>query len=355
MNLRDQLRGILPEILSANPAESIKGTELIRLVKYRLHQDYSDATLRYHFSIMSCDPSSPIAKVEQGQGYYLRTTTIHSFNSARNLIAQRQGSFGESFAVTSHEVDLALARADKFRTIFTRHFELNRRFPFCFEESFSENDRHQNLWRFPDAVLLEWHVAASSGDGLAIDPSLLDLCRGSGSPPFTLTSVKLKLDVTHETFREDFFQCLSNSLWAHTGDLVVAAPLTDEKLLQDLRALGNRFKVGITSFGLPVEVLDDLPEAAAIRSLGNREFEAIQSRFSLQRVAPAAPRHSLSWSEITELREKNSEFEALFAWISRCLSEGRAHSYRAPRPPAPPLRQEVRAAASADHIALTAE
>src|SRR5262245_7145857 len=65
MNLRDQLKEILPEILPANPAEAIKGTELIRLVKYRLRQEYSDATLRYHFSIMCCDPGCPIAKVEQ--------------------------------------------------------------------------------------------------------------------------------------------------------------------------------------------------------------------------------------------------------------------------------------------------
>ena len=81
MNLRDQLKEILPDILPRNPNQSIKGTELIELVKYRLKQDYSDATLRYHFSIMSCDPSSPIAKVEQGQGYYLRSSTIHSMTS----------------------------------------------------------------------------------------------------------------------------------------------------------------------------------------------------------------------------------------------------------------------------------
>ena len=68
MNLRDQLKEILPEILPTNPAVAINGTELIRLVKYRLKQEYSDATLRYHFSIMCCDPASPIAKVEQGQG-----------------------------------------------------------------------------------------------------------------------------------------------------------------------------------------------------------------------------------------------------------------------------------------------
>ena len=74
MNLREQLKEILPRVLPKSPAESIKGTKLIEMVKRRLSQEYSDATLRYHFSVMSCDPTAPIAKVEQGQGYFLRTS-----------------------------------------------------------------------------------------------------------------------------------------------------------------------------------------------------------------------------------------------------------------------------------------
>ena len=34
MSLRDQLREILPQILPPNPADAIKGTELIRLVRF---------------------------------------------------------------------------------------------------------------------------------------------------------------------------------------------------------------------------------------------------------------------------------------------------------------------------------
>ena len=46
MNLREQLRNILPDILPGDPEEAIKGTELIRLVRLRLGDDYSDATLK---------------------------------------------------------------------------------------------------------------------------------------------------------------------------------------------------------------------------------------------------------------------------------------------------------------------
>ena len=70
--LREKLTQLLPHILPEDPEEAIKGTELIDLCKNRGCTGYSDATLRYHFSIMCCDQTSPIAKVEHGQGYYLR-------------------------------------------------------------------------------------------------------------------------------------------------------------------------------------------------------------------------------------------------------------------------------------------
>ena len=53
MSLRKQLTDILPGLLPSNPADAIKGTELIRLVRLPLDGSYSDASLRYHFSIMS--------------------------------------------------------------------------------------------------------------------------------------------------------------------------------------------------------------------------------------------------------------------------------------------------------------
>ena len=44
------MRDILPQILPASPLEAIKGTELIRLVRHKLPDDYSDATLRYQLN-----------------------------------------------------------------------------------------------------------------------------------------------------------------------------------------------------------------------------------------------------------------------------------------------------------------
>ena len=53
MSLRSQLEELLPELLPSDPAQAIKGTELIRLVRLRLGEEYSDASLRYHFSFMA--------------------------------------------------------------------------------------------------------------------------------------------------------------------------------------------------------------------------------------------------------------------------------------------------------------
>jgi len=59
MNLRDHLSDILPDILPVESSAAVKGTQLIELVKERLQQTYSDATLRYHFSILSATRPRP--------------------------------------------------------------------------------------------------------------------------------------------------------------------------------------------------------------------------------------------------------------------------------------------------------
>ena len=91
MSLRKQLSDILPNLLPGNPADSIKGTELIRLTRLQLTGNYSDASLRYHFSIMSCDPASPIAKVEKGQGYYRRSAPLPALSGRRSCLRSPRG------------------------------------------------------------------------------------------------------------------------------------------------------------------------------------------------------------------------------------------------------------------------
>jgi len=327
MNLRDQLKTILPDILPAVPVASIKGTELIELVKYRLNQNYSDATLRYHFSIMSCDPSSPIAKVEQGQGYYLRTTTIHSLHSARNLITSSQGLLGEKLALSDNDVDVSMSRANKFRALFQRFCEARSNFPFIFERSFSDSEAGANRWRFPDAAIVEWLVGEIDDEqGFVLDRDQLNVQRMLGIAPFRVTSVKLKLELSYSTLREDLFQCLSISDWADSGDLVVAAPIDDEQMIEDIRLFGNTYGIGVSSFGMEADALDDMPEPATIHNFLTREFEAIQSLFTYRRITSPRSKNRFDWQKIREHSDDNYDFSRFEQWISRCLLDEKAHT-----------------------------
>ena len=113
MSLRSQLTDLLTDLLPPNPRESIKGTELIRLVRMKLDGNYSDASLRYHFSIMSCDPSSPIAKVEKGQGYYKRGAQMPALSGAQEIVAMQQGRLDELNDTSS--TNQSMLRIQKFR------------------------------------------------------------------------------------------------------------------------------------------------------------------------------------------------------------------------------------------------
>ncbi len=330
MSLRDQLKDLLPDLLPDDPADAIKGTRLIRLVKFHLKQDYSDATLRYHFSIMCCDPTSPIAKVEHGQGYYLRSR-LQSIHGARNLINLAQGRL-LGFADQS-EVDLALSRACKFRAIFSHHTEAESRFGFLFTppDEHGEGNPHTSLWRFPDAAVVDWEVGDEAGgdgdDGIKLDGELMRLRRVAGASPFTVTAVKMKLEATCDTFREDFFQCLSSTRWANISHYLIASPIADRQIVEDLRKLGDAFGIKISCFGLTPSDLDELPDASSIWRMKPIEREALLSSLSVQTITPGRPSPFLDWSHIAAARRENPDFASLFSWISHSIETSRAYPF----------------------------
>lgn len=325
MSLREHLRNVLPDILPPDPKDAIKGTELIELVKLKLEQKYSDATLRYHFSIMSCDPSSPIAKVEHGQGYYLRTNTLASMKSARHMISPSQSTFGDVFGYTTSNE--ALLRANKFRAIVARCEENEGKLPFVLEKTFGEEAQYDDLWKYPDVVSINWQIGQASERGVEFDRDMLHLQRSFGSQPFTLHSMKMKLEMRHDTFREDFFQCLSNSRWAHFGELVIAEPIEAADIAESLRSLGSEFGIGITSLGLTAETLDELPEPDAIRHFTERELEGLHKLIRFQRIAESRPRNELGWEQVRSIRSSNPEIEQMFQWLSHSLDNGQAEPF----------------------------
>ena len=95
---------------------------------------------------MSCDPSSPIAKVEHGQGYYLRTNTLNTMKSARHMISPSQATFGDVFGYTTSNE--ALLRANKFRAIVAQCLKVEGKFPFNLENTFGEEADYEDLWKY---------------------------------------------------------------------------------------------------------------------------------------------------------------------------------------------------------------
>ncbi len=322
MSLRKQLNDVLPDYLPANPREAIKGTELIRLLRLKLEGNYSDASLRYHFSIMSCDPTSPIAKVEKGQGYYRRTAPVPALSSAQEIFSQYQGRLN-GMGGDSEEVDHAMMRIRKFRAIVNKWCDVNARFPFAFREPFGADAPVGTLWKFPEMLLVDWE----SGDGDEHSRPLVKLKSQLGLPPFRLHAARLRILPSHHSFREDFFQTLSASVWAQGGELIYAAPIEDEALAEAIRRLSTAFGIGVTTFGLTAEILDDLPRPAHILNAHPRETEALMERLDVTRVAAAASRPHIDWAALEAIRGDSVDVDHLLAWLSESAEVGRILPY----------------------------
>ena len=328
MSLRKQLTEILPALLPGHPADAIKGTELISLTRLQLEGNYSDASLRYHFSIMSCDPASPIAKVEKGQGYYRRSAPMPALSGAQELVALTQGRLDDLTTVDQDLMDNAMLRIRKFRAVVTRYFETNGRFPFAFRQAFGKDAPISNLWKYPELVLVDWETGGSPDEEMQLDETMLAFKQRLGIAPFRLHAARLRIQPSLQTYREDFFQTLAVSMWTQGGDLIYAAPVEDEALADSLRKLSAAFGVGVTSFGLTPEALDDLPRPANILNAHPRETEAIMAKLEFNRIAAPKSRPHLDWSELSSLRHESEDADKLIGWLTRCIDGRRAEAFK---------------------------
>ena len=327
MSLRKQLSDILPTLLPGNPSDAIKGTELIRLTRLQLNGNYSDASLRYHFSIMSCDPASPIAKVEKGQGYYRRSAPLPELSGAQELLSMTQGRL-EDLTSDHGGMDDAMLRIRKFRAVVTRYFEVNGRFPFSFRKAFGKDAPISNLWKYPELVLVDWETGGSPDEEMSLDETMLSFKQRLGIAPFRLHAARLRILPSLSTYREDFFQTLAVSMWAQGGELIYAAPIEDEALADGLRRLSAAFGVGVTSFGLTAEALEELPRPANILNAHPRETEAIMARLDINRISAPQSRPHLDWNALSSMRHESEEAESLVKWLTRCIDERRAEGYK---------------------------
>jgi len=233
----------------------------------------------------------------------------------------------DDFAGDQGAVDHVLQRIRKFRAAATRYCEINGRFTYAFRDALARNSPFGNLWKFPDMVVVDWEAGEPVDQGLALDHETFALKRGLGLPPYRLQSVTLRLLPNYELFREEFFQALSVSAWCQGGELFYAGPIEDEALADALRQLSNRFGIGVTTFGLTAEVLDDLPGPEHILTAQPRETEALMERFDVRRIASPQLRDHIDWAALNAVRSDDEEVRKLFSWLMECVDAEQAMPY----------------------------
>ncbi|HYG63071.1 MAG TPA: hypothetical protein VEL74_10855 [Thermoanaerobaculia bacterium] len=323
--LREQLTKILPSVLPDRAEDAINGTDLLATVRGKLDGDYSEASVRTHFSVMSADPTSPIAKVDQGHGYYRR-----SLGTTAAAIPIDEGGAKSVTEEAAEEFlgQRASQREEKFRSIYMRYAEITNQFPMHVEHTKGARQRAGvNKWKFPDVVVLRWEVGEVSDAGFRLAREVLEVKKSLGEQPFKLISSELKVELAIGSFREAFFQCVSNSKWAHSAQLAVAAKINDESLAEELRRLGTSYDVSVVSYGLEPEYLDSLPPADKILKMQTGDFEAIAANVAVTRVATGRDRETLDWEHLRDLRAQSEEFSNLFRWTAYCLEKKSPYRY----------------------------
>jgi hypothetical protein len=322
--LWSQLNSAFPLVLLADASKAINGTKLLELVKPKLEGDFAENAIRAYFSYMSKDPTTTLAKKSDGQGYYLRSEQDQQQPS--NVLQASSAATAKALSGRDEQPE------EKFRAVFMRNSELaSLQFPMRIDHtSAKKKEAGVNQWKFPDVVVLGWGVGKPTEEGGSkLDPILLAVKSSLGEPPFSLQSVELKVALTLSTFRENFFQCLSNSKWAHRSVLAVAANVDDKTLRDELERLGASYDVEIVSYGLSQEELIKLPNAKEIREMSIGDFEQqIASKITIGRISTGGKdRTLLDWEAIDDLQSLSLDFKSLFEWIAYCLGEKKAFAF----------------------------
>ena len=149
--------------------------------------------------------------------------------------------------------------------------------------------------------LSEWTNPDMVGFHLPIDdwlPEVIGFNKISDCNSLRLYSFELKQLIDRSSYRESFFQAVSNSSWAHEGYLVAAEIQQDDDLLAELERLCSSFGIGIIQLGL-----DDFDASSVLY--------------------PARRRDVLDWETINKLADQNPEFIKFISNISFSHEGGR--------------------------------
>jgi len=150
-------------------------------------------------------------------------------------------------------------------------------------------------WNYPDMVGFSIPLEDWKDDVIKFN-ELID------RNALTLFSFELKKHLTKSTYREAYFQTVSNSSWAHQGYLVAADIDQDDDLLAELQRLVSSFKIGIIQLSLA---------------------DPSQSEV----LYPASPKSALDWETINKLCEQNENFEEFVRSVTIDVNARKLHRH----------------------------
>jgi len=301
MSLRDQLEAILPSLLPSREEEAIKGTELISRVRAVLGEAYSDHSLRSQFSFLTLDPDSCLARVPNGQGYYLKqlgtSPSLHSMFDSETE-ASREGN-----APSRKSLALAVRLCDT---------EGLSAFVYPTEEE---------SWTHPDLVAVQWPAGQTDetgayvflpeeeGEEKALLPSFRAICVGYADSP--------------DAGRRALFRALSCGLWAQEAELLLL--LSGEECLPDdteqLCRLATRFGVGLRLLDISEEELEKLPRADILFRASTEEARELVAQLPLRTLI-----HPRRRTGILPSSNVPPDIAVVLDWAQRCLARGRVEA-----------------------------
>ncbi len=289
MKLRDRLNEVLPQILPQNESEAIKGKELIARLREVLGGSWSDQTLRSQFSFLVLDEQSCLARVENGQGYYLRG-------------AEEQGS--SLHQVFSQEQE-AQQPERKALALAVRLYDSTGAGVFVFPQEELES------WEHPDFVVVDWPAGQWVEGAYVFEDDALPSYR----------AICVAVVESREDLRRAFFRTLACGGWAQQCELLL---LSEDDLPDDeeWRQLTARYGVGLRSLLLGGADFDKLPPADVIFKAQPHELRPLWEALPQQQWASARVKGLDAISH-----ESRPDVAAVRGWAEGCVVRGRVESY----------------------------
>lgn len=285
---------ILPQLLPTRAEEAIKGTELIARVRAVLGKAYSDRSLRSQFSFIALEPDSCLARVENGQGYYLR----------REPLIPSLHSMFESEEEAARDADSPLHKA---LALAVRLYDTAGMGVFVYPLEEEEN------WEQPDLVAVQWPAGTTDASGAyVLEPS--------DEKTAQLRAVCVAVANDAESCRSAFFRTLSCGLGVGQAELLIIT--TDDSAPEELAQLATLYGVGIRLMQVDVTDSDALPRADVIFRADAATARALLAELPITTLAH--PRQRTQPVLAAHLRPATT---AAWHWAQNCLDKGRIEAY----------------------------